>query len=251
VLFHASRDSPLTIYRQDIDSPRATALLDDGQMNWKPVASADGRWLFYMSFAPGSFPRPGHPETLWRRPMDGASPPEALATSTNGVSALNCARRAPRCVFMNFVDGKSAFFDLDPASGRLARLFTLPVVFEFNFSWAVSPDGRSLAYVERSSAAMRIAVRDLDAQGAMRVSLPVEGSGILRSLSWDADGRGLFALQCMGEAGLLLHLDLKGGASVTRGSRANCDGWALPSPDGKRLAFVESTSTGNLWMLKR
>jgi Tol biopolymer transport system component len=251
VFFHASRDSGLGIYRQDIDSPRAVRLHDDGQMNWNPVPTPDGRWLFYLTFPPGGFPSPDHPQTLMRQRVDESTPPEPLAKSTNGISAVNCARHAPRCIFMNYEEGKSAFYDLDADTGRLKRLFTLPVLFEMNFSWSVSPDGRSLAYVERSSAGMRIAVRDLDALGAMRESMPVEGSGMLRSLTWDAGGRGLFVLQCMGEGGLLLHMDLRGRAAILRTVRSSCDGWALPSPDGKRLAFVETTATGNLWTLQR
>jgi DNA-binding winged helix-turn-helix (wHTH) protein len=251
VLFHASRDSGLGMYRQDLDAPRAVRLHDDGQMNWQPVTSSDGRWLIYMTFPPGGFPSPDHPQTLMRQRLDGSVPPEPLAKSTHGISAVNCARQTPRCLFLNYEEGKSVFYDLNAGTGRLKRLFTLPVQFEFNFNWSVSPDGRSLAYIERNSAGMRIAVRDLDALGAMRVSMPVEGSGILRSLAWDTEGKGLFVMQCMGEGGLLLHIDLKGAAAILQAVHSGCDGWALPSPDGMRLAFVELTSTGNLWTLQR
>jgi hypothetical protein len=74
---------------------------------------------------------------------------------------------------------------------------------------------------------------------------------MIRSLSWDAQGEGLFVQQCATGAGLLLHVGLNGESSVLRKIRASCDGWALPSPDGRQLAFVEWTSTGNLWMLRR
>jgi hypothetical protein len=55
----------------------------------------------------------------------------------------------------------------------------------------------------------------------------------------------------VGEPGVLLHLDLKSRVRVLRRVHTGCDGWAIPSPDGKRLAFIEWTSTGNLWMLRR
>jgi len=250
VLFHAQRES-LGIYRQDVDDVRATRLQDDGRLAWQPVSTHDGRWLLYMSFAPGGFPSPDHPQTLMRQSLVDSAPAQPLLSTGDSLGTVNCARRAPRCIFIEGQEGKTTFSELDVDNGRLKKLFTLPLRFEMGFNWAVSPDGRSVAYVERPSGGIRIAVRDLDSLGSMRVSLPVEGNGILRSVQWDADGTGVFAVQCVGEPGVLLHLDLKSRERVLRRVHIGCDGWAIPSPDGKRLAFIEWTSTGNLWMLKR
>jgi DNA-binding winged helix-turn-helix (wHTH) protein/Tol biopolymer transport system component len=250
VLFHAQRES-LGIYAQQLDAKRATRLPDDGRPAWLPVSTHDGRWLLYMAFAPGGFPSPDHPQTLMRRSLTQPAAAQPLLTSGDGIGAVNCARRAPRCIFVEGQEGKTTFAELDVDSGRLRKLFTLPLRFEAGFNWAVSPDGRSVAYVERASSGMRVAVRDLDSLGSMRTSLPVEGNGLLRSVQWDADGTGLFAVQCVGEPGVLLHLDLNSRVRVLRRVHTGCDGWAIPSPDGKRLAFIEWTSTGNLWVLRR
>lgn len=250
VLFHAVRDN-VGIWQQAIDAPRATRLPADGRHNLLPVSTHDGRWLFYMSFAAGRFPGPGHPQTLMRQRQGDKSPPQALLASEDALAAVNCARRAPRCVFIEGKDGRTTFSELDVEAGSLKKLFTLPMQLEMGFNWAVSPDGKSVAYVERASEGMRVGVRDLESSGSMRVSLPVEGSGHLRSVAWDATGEGVFVVQCLGEAGMLLHLDLKSRARVLRTFHTSCDGWAIPSPDGKHLAFIEATSTANLWMWQR
>jgi hypothetical protein len=125
-----------------------------------------------------------------RKSLVDDTPPRPLLTTPDPYAAAICARRAPRCIFAGGADGKTTFSEIDVEKGTLKQLFSLPLRFELGFNWAVSPDGRSLAYVERSSGGMRIAIRDLDSLGSMRASLPVEGNGMLRSVVWDADGRG-------------------------------------------------------------
>jgi hypothetical protein len=216
-----------------------------------PISTHDGRWLIYETLSPGGYPSPENPATIMRKSLTGSTPAQPMFATTDPMGAAMCARRAPRCIFAEGKDGKTAFSEIDVEKGARKPLFTLPVKFELGFNWAVSPDGRSVAYIERASTGMRIAIRDLDSLGSMRTSLPVEGNGVLRSVVWDARGEGVFALQCFGEPGILLHIDLKARARIVRRGHSSCDGWAIPSPDGRKLAFVEWTSTGNLWMLQR
>jgi len=250
VLFHAFREK-LAAFRQDLDAVRATPLADDSHQTMMPLNTQDGRWLLYNSLAPGGFASPENPATLMRKSLLDSTPAQALLTTTDPLAAAHCARRAPRCIFAEHKDGKITFSELEVGDGKLKPLFSLPLKFDFGFNWSVSPDGRSVAYVERPSGGMRIAIRDLDSLGSIRASLPVEGNGMLRSVVWDADGHGVYTLQCFGEPGMLLHVDMKAQARIVRRMHSNCDGWAIPSPDGRRLAFVEWTSTGNLWMLQR
>jgi DNA-binding winged helix-turn-helix (wHTH) protein/Tol biopolymer transport system component len=250
VLFHAVRDQ-VGIYRQEVDAVRATPLADDSRPTLVPTSTQDGRWLLYMALAPGGTPSAERPSSLMRKSLVDATPAQSLLATPDPYAAAICARRAPRCIFGAGTDGKTTFSEIDVEKGTLKQLFSLPFRFELGFNWAVSPDGRSLAYVERASGGMRIAIRDLDSLGSMRASLPVEGNGMLRSVVWDADGQGVFAMQCFGEPGLLLHIDMKARARVVNTGYSGCDCWAVPSPDGRRLAFVQWTSTANLWMLTR
>ncbi|MGH9396532.1 MAG: hypothetical protein ACRD18_06745 [Terriglobia bacterium] len=43
---------------------------------------------------------------------------------------------------------------------------------------------------------------------------------------------------------------MQGHATVLRQQVGSYETWAVPSPDGKRLAFLEWTAPGKVWMLK-
>jgi hypothetical protein len=47
-----------------------------------------------------------------------------------------------------------------------------------------------------------------------------------------------------------LNIDLQGRAKAVLVEKKPYIGWAIPSPDGKKLAFWESSGVSNVWMLK-
>lgn len=254
LLFHSNRDF-LGMYRQRIDEPRAERLRDPGGHDFRdhymPVSTRDGQWLLHLSGPRGEMPSDANPVFLMRRPMDGSQSSERLHATTDEIAGVFCATHADRCVFAEGSAGKTSFFEVDVQRGTLRALFTLPVKFPYGFNWSLSPDGKAIAYALESTQGLAVGVRDIDSRGARLTSIPVGTGGILRSVVWDARGTGLYVMQCMGEAGVLMHLDLQGGATVLRRQHTSCDGWAVPSPDGNHLAFVEFTSTGNVWLLRR
>ena len=73
----------------------------------------------------------------------------------------------------------------------------------------------------------------------------------LRDLCWAADGRSLFVLGLTNYNDVILHIDLDGKTQLVldRG-KDHATYAALPSPDGRHLAFSELTWESNNWLLE-
>jgi Tol biopolymer transport system component len=71
----------------------------------------------------------------------------------------------------------------------------------------------------------------------------------LRNLSgvvWAADGRGWYVSVRDGARGLLLYVDLEG-RILARLTESMGPSYAVPSPDGRHVAFMDWTINANVW----
>ena len=73
----------------------------------------------------------------------------------------------------------------------------------------------------------------------------------LLSLSWAADGKGLFVMSGNPQGAVLLHVDLQGHANyLWESPGAYGEATAVPSPDGRHIAMFDWTQASNMWMIE-
>src|SRR5215472_1844482 len=86
---------------------------------------------------------------------------------------------------------------------------------------------------------------------AWRELSPETGWGDLQTISWTADGKGLFVTSWLPDSYNLVHITLAGKVSpLLRNGHRQWMKSPSPSPDGKYLAFQAETYDSNVWMLE-
>jgi Tol biopolymer transport system component len=143
------------------------------------------------------------------------------------------------------------FTGIDPARGldhEFARFDTDP---NASYQWDLSPDGTRIALGEIGSGHIQI----LSLSGQRLTETTAKGWSSLENLHWSAAGNGFFAASRTAETSVLLSLDLDGNATVLweqKGTLGNESAGTsgVPSPDGRHLAMMGFTLSGNMWMME-
>jgi Tol biopolymer transport system component len=80
----------------------------------------------------------------------------------------------------------------------------------------------------------------------------VSGWAELDAATWAKDEKGLFVSAYAAGSKALLYVDLEGDARVLwqQPMRGPDYVWAIPSPDGRYLAFAAETTAGNAWLIE-
>ena len=120
-----------------------------------------------------------------------------------------------------------------------------------NFGGKISPDGTTFALSRGGDAEIRI--RLLSLSGGPDRELIVKSWPNLTGLDWSPDSKGLYCGSVSSQRRTLLYVDLKGNATVLSQYKAagiGDDIWGVPSPDGRYLAILGTTSNSNVWMLE-
>jgi eukaryotic-like serine/threonine-protein kinase len=122
------------------------AVIDDGAVNWDPVWSPDGRYLYYVSNRSGSM-------NVWRVPVDEASgkvlgDPRAITTSSQSLGLLSLSRDGRQIVYAT--DERKSNLErwpLDPATVQIAgKLQPITQGSRAVRTADVSPDGQWVAF---------------------------------------------------------------------------------------------------------
>jgi Tol biopolymer transport system component len=114
-----------------------------------------------------------------------------------------------------------------------------------NWPGELSPDGTEFAAI--TSPQGPIYLFSLRRQATQVIE--VKGwSSLLQTLTWAADGKGLFVISALGTDAVLLYVDLNGNAHKLLDHVALGDTPA--SPDGRHLAFLSQTTDGNIWTME-
>ena len=215
-----------------------------------PHLSPDGSWILY-----GNLSATGDVNKWMRAPTAGG-PSQVLIDEPAGIA---CTRLPANVCVMDerSSDQKQLiFYALDPLKGKgreLTRIDVDPSVAIYNYPWDLSPDGSRLAMVIPSGQEDHIRIFSPGgATGEVALDVIVKGRTGLESLNWSPDGKGWYTSSHRGANVTLLHVDLKGHASVLRQeqTRGFFGQWGVPSPDGRYLAFPEYSSANNVWMIE-
>jgi serine/threonine protein kinase/Tol biopolymer transport system component len=275
LVFESYRDGHWRIFRQalgeDTAQPIVTGADSANEANEDVVGGAtvtpDGRSLLYLAvkkvaekYSEPASGGPFTPRQLKRVPISGGPAELVLTAATYG--GPRCARApATLCLIAQRTsDAKQLVFTaFDPLKGwgsELAR-FDIDPAYSDPYAWALSPDGTYIAILRYSEA--KIHVLSLDGQRTREIT--IQGWDNLQSVSWAADGKGLFASAGTQAGSALLHVDLKGNARVLSRQEgsfawfnelqnvASAEG-VVPSPDGRHLAIYDSKLSANMWMME-
>jgi hypothetical protein len=217
-----------------------------------PQLSPDGQFVLYAA-RPLESERPWYykPRTykLMRVPVTGGTPAEVPIGGL--LDEFRCALGAgKRCVLRDTLQGGyRAYYDLDPIKGKgreLARTKSSPEVLG---DWDISPDGAYVAIPNRDSREARILVVALDPgpNDLHEHEVVLAGLANLNGLVWAADGGGWFVSVDATVGNRMLYVYLDGRYRPL----GDIQGWAVPSPDGRRVAFLDRTIATNAWLIER
>ncbi|MGH9621696.1 MAG: winged helix-turn-helix domain-containing protein [Bryobacteraceae bacterium] len=250
IIFESDREGNFHLYRQRLNGRTAEKLTEMAGEQVVPQTTPDGHWVLYAWMRRRV---PSFADALYRSALDGGHPdPVAAAVPLAGpLDEFRCPLLTGSCVLRETVDRREyVFYALDPIQGKgreLARTAWIPSVFG---DWALSPDGKTVAipYHDPGKPRIRLVPLDAAATGRRETEIAVRAEGTLWGLNWAEDSAGWLAeLRKSGDI-FLVYLDAGGNARVLRQSAYNT--WAVPSPDGKKLAFAGYTADRNIWIWK-
>lgn len=245
VIFESIRNGTWDLFTQDINQRTPKPLVATPLMEVLPQLAPDGRWVLYSAtpmFAPRSY-------ALMRVPVEGGTPEKVPIGGP--LDEFRCSLgTSGRCILRTTVGHEFyVFYDLDPTRGKgreLARTKWLPTTTGV---WDISPDGTKVAIPIRDSREGRIRVVELQPgstqPGEREVVLP--GLTNPGDVVWPASGKGWFVSVDTPVGKRLVYVRPDG----TSRSLGDISGWAVPSPDGHRLAFVNSIVASNAWLIER
>lgn len=249
VLFHSNRGGKYAIYRQDLGGAEAERIIY-GEEDYRGArVSPDGQ-LFYIA-RHGDWPQN---KTDYVRlkvsAPDGSNP--RVVCEKYALLSVRCPRAQGKPCVMGRRDifswpnaGELVLSELtsDGPGRELRRVKDLPLGREY---WDVSPDGSTLAVVTGDTPDATIRVFGPDGTDK---DVTVKGRSGLQSLDWAPDGRGWYVSSRSVRSADLLHVDVEGNSRVLWSSADGFETWGVPSPDGNRLAVLEWTMTGNVWLI--
>ena len=274
VLFFSDRDGVFHIFKQAIDQPQPQLLVGGSEAVALPRLNPDGSIVLYVNSKndPLRIREPQGPHTdtpvgiqqIMRVPVHGGPPQFVL--EGRGINNLQCARSpASLCVYSELSPGEEHFYTFDPLKGKGNEIPGASIHFysQSDFNWSLSPDGKLLAFSKKLGVQGQPVIRLFSLEDAheRRISLP--GWAGIATLDWSADGRSLWTTAFTTSettsglwttgfsttgAWTLLKVDLSGKVTpMLRESKMNL-GWAIPSPDGTKLAIWKASGTSNVWL---
>lgn len=263
LLFQSDRTGNMNIYRQNINTSGAEAVIIDQSDNRESAFSPDKSWVIYFAWPRST----SHADAakLMRRPVGGGSSElilEAKADPTSpqnrhwvvlptmtGQPAFRCPSRGSRpCVLSESGSGELVFysFALVPSAHR-SELFRVHADDPNSVAWDLSPDGSKIAYAQYDWKSASIHVRELSTAAVRDILL--KGLTELSTLTWSTDGKSWFATTPAITGSSLFHVTVDGQYHVLYKGAKEVEG-ARTSPDGRYIAFGDVVSASNVWLVE-
>ena len=247
VVSYSNRDGPFHVFKQNINDTQAELLVGGQDDLYAPRMTPDGADVVYIVRA-----RPGGTSDnskVMRVALTGGPP--QLVVEEPGLWDIECSRLpSSLCLASTIRAGHQSFFTFDPVKGREHEL-RIEESDTDNFDWSLAPDGQYIAWAKNRSSQKDFGIRVLSLADGSRRDIPVPGWVEIFGLDWAADSKGFWAT-AYNTKGVraLLHVKL-GGEITTMLTTQGADlAWAIPSPDGRRLAIVKESNTSNVSLLE-
>jgi Tol biopolymer transport system component len=252
VIFESDRNGNFDLFKQDIYRRTPETIVATRFTEILPQLSPDGRFVLYAA-RPLEKQQPWFykPQTykLMRVPVQGGTPAEVPIGGM--LDEFRCALDGgKRCVLRTTI-GRDyfAYYDLDPVAGKGRELARTKWVQDILGDWDISPDGKYVAIPNHNPREARIRLVSLEPtrNEPRERELVLQGLSDIRGLVWAADGDACFVSVDTPVGNRLLYVYLDGRFR----SLGDIQGWAVPSPDGRRVAFLDRIIATNAWMIDR
>ena len=250
VYFWSDRGGNAGIYRQAIGQDTAQLLLSSsaGTDLGNAILSPDGLWLLFGVWQEGGA---STAVRIMRVPVHGG-PSQLILEGKNALLPCFDCTMAPAafCAVGEFSPDLKllTITSFDPLKGRGRVLKEIKTEQGAFYDWTLTPDGSKLAFMRREEREGHIRVFSLT--GGNDQEITVQGWGRLQNLEASADGKAFYSGSISPEGAILLRIDMEGRAQVLWRQKGTLLTWAMPSPDGRRLAFSGAARNTNLWMVE-
>jgi Tol biopolymer transport system component len=243
ILFTSDRNGTSDVFLQDIGSPSAIPLVVSPQQETAVRPTADGSSFLFLQVPDLTASR--LVERIFRSPLGGGAKEliyeRGVGEKDPELAGFGCLPAAgSRCILGERYTDRFVISELDPMKGKGLEVKTIRS--DGVWAWDVSPDGRSVALVERED------IRIIDLLGEDERRVPLADCADNRGLAWSHDASALFTT-CIGNESRLMRVDLDGHADVLLQSAEEAT-LPLPSPDGRHLAYQVVSRERNVWMLE-
>lgn len=246
VVFYSVKNGDNDIFEQELDSESSRPLVTGPGEQLAAILSPDGRSFIYMEvprFESFGLPNPVH---LMRVSVTGG-PSQELLTS-EGYRSHQCSRGLSNICILGEerADGRITLsrFDSAVVSGSVARGEVIATL-DPGTAWAISPDGSRI--VTSTPILSDIRLHFISLQGADESDIEISNWPSITSFHWAPDGRSLFIASRSPSGCNLLQVDLRGTVHVLSRQAGAFQMWALPSPDGRRLAVFSAVLSSEIW----
>jgi DNA-binding winged helix-turn-helix (wHTH) protein/Tol biopolymer transport system component len=268
VLFFSDRDGVFHIFKQAIDQAEPMLLVGGTEPVGIPRLSPDGSLVIYLNSPMHVSPRSGDEigmQRLMRVPVNGGPP--QLILEGRGINNLQCARSpANLCLYSEIGQGEERFYTFDSIKGK-GDVLTAATIHDrdySSFNWSLSPDGKTLAISKKVGIQDPPGVRLFSLATAQEHFIELGGWAGIMTLDWSADSKSLWttAFRAPANASLwttsfspggpwsFLKVDLSGTVTPMLHEDKMNLGWAIPSPDGSKLALWKATGRSNVWLVE-
>jgi Tol biopolymer transport system component len=254
VLFVSNRDGPNHIFRQAVEATQADLLIGGKDNLGPPQLTPDGLSALYVVFP--SSGKATDNSRLMRVSLSGG--PSDLALEEPGIGGYKCARLPSTvCIYSRVDNGVQRFFSFDPAGGKLKELPAAKRRSDDGpgSAWSLSPDGRYLASPRSPGPYEPLGVRIFDLTTSKERQIAVPNVLLIMGLDWAPDSRSLWVGGYMGRRSGgtrsgIVRVDLAGHATTVLQGSSMAVWFAIPSPDGRRLAVLAHTDYSNVSLLE-
>jgi Tol biopolymer transport system component len=155
------------------------------------------------------------------------------------------------CLFSRNEPHAIRFFRFDPATGKKSELAQFSRGSELKFNWTLSADGSLLALAAWRRGQSPAEIEVFSVLSGQKRTITLNGWAQISSIDWAADSRNIWvsAFDLSGTRSLLL-VDLHGRVRPMLQDAEKEIGWAIPAPDGKKIALWQASASSNAWMLQ-
>jgi WD40 repeat protein len=243
ILLESNRNGRFELFRYDLSSGQETMFYRGGEDAVQPRVTPDARWILFRQGASR------FDAQLMRIPVGGSAQAALVPMAGERGEEQGCGLApASRCVVRSVEADQFVVRELDPVKGKGRVLARTPYGPYLIFDWSLSPDGSVIASPNHDSQSALIRLTPLDARIDEHF-LKLEGLRNLSSVSWSADGKGLFVTANAGSGGIMLYTDLEGHASqLLESSKVT---FVVPSPDAQRIAYPEQVTSSTVQLLRQ
>jgi serine/threonine protein kinase len=245
LVFASDRDGVRHLYKQGVHQLTPDLLVGGDEPVRIARISPDRSEILY-----DVTPESGKKGTLTRIfaiQVNGGSPREVLRA--NGIRDFQCSRApANVCIIAQANEEKEQFSTFDPKTGALKPALTIQ---EANVPSSLSPDGTTIAIAHDRFGRIPAEIQLYNLKDASMTTLKVQGWAINYGIDWNPDGKSLWInARASKDVAGIVNVDLQGNVTPLFEDTENRVGWAIPSPDGSRLAYWKQNITSSVWLLR-